>query len=153
MQSEGFILDYMNYIKIILFEQMNNLIMDRILQRILGLIFDNGIWKLRSNKEVYEKKEKIEDSLRKRRASLIFGHIKRMSKERPTKIYFFYYYFDKTPKPQVTWFQEVKKELTEISENIISDGILFRQKIQGFQGFVVHSRANLIKKIKKSDVL
>ncbi|KAI5734809.1 hypothetical protein M8J77_010675 [Diaphorina citri] len=56
----------------------------KIIRRILGPKHENGIWKLRSNKEIYDKIEKIGDSMRKRRVQY-YGHLERMEGSRLTK--------------------------------------------------------------------
>ncbi|KAI5692447.1 hypothetical protein M8J77_000906 [Diaphorina citri] len=106
----------------------------KIVRRILGARFDNGIWKLRSNQEVYQKVEKISTTMRKRRATF-YAHIKRMDDNRLTKKIF--NYFDKRPKTQVTWFAEVKKDLEEIgiSEEDVINRNVFRQKMEKFSVF------------------
>uniref|UniRef100_A0A8D9AQU5 Reverse transcriptase domain-containing protein n=1 Tax=Cacopsylla melanoneura TaxID=428564 RepID=A0A8D9AQU5_9HEMI len=106
----------------------------KIIRRILGPRYENGIWKLRSNKEVYEKTEKIKDVMKKRRVTF-YSHLKRMSEERLTKKIF--NYFDKNPKTPIPWFKEVKTDLSEmgITERDILNRNLVRQKIDQFQGF------------------
>lgn len=100
----------------------------------MGPRFENGIWKLKSNKEIYEKIEKISTTMRKRRISF-YGHLKRMHKNRLSKKIFDY--FDKNPKTKVTWFVEVKKDISEmqISEEEILDRNKFREKIDQFKNF------------------
>lgn len=106
----------------------------KIIRRIIGPRYENGIWKLRSNKEVYEKTDKIEDVMRKRRVSF-YAHLKRMDENRLTRSIF--NYFDKNPKTKSTWFKEVKKDLIEmnIEEKDISNRDQMRHKIQMFPGF------------------
>jgi hypothetical protein len=53
----------------------------KIVRRILGPKHENGIWKLRPNKEVYEKIERIGDTMGKRRVKF-YGHLKRMNEGR-----------------------------------------------------------------------
>ncbi|KAI5720012.1 hypothetical protein M8J77_000651 [Diaphorina citri] len=106
----------------------------KIIRRILGPRFDNGVWKLRSNEEVYQKSERLTTTMKKRRVTF-YAHIKRMDDSRLTKRIF--NYFDKRPKTQVPWFKEVKKDLEEIGiveEDIFNRNVL-RNKVDSFAGF------------------
>ncbi|KAL1460740.1 hypothetical protein WDU94_012692 [Cyamophila willieti] len=106
----------------------------KIIRKILGPKQVNGIWKLRSNEEVYEKTERIGDTIRKRRVQL-YGHLKRMKETRFTKQLF--NYFDKNPKTRLTWFIETKKDLAEmeIPETEISERDKFRERVKTFKGY------------------
>ncbi|KAI5752798.1 hypothetical protein M8J77_020483 [Diaphorina citri] len=106
----------------------------KIMRRILGPKHENEIWKLRSNKEIYDKIEKIGDSMRKRRVQY-YGHLERMEGSRLTKKLFDY--FDKTPKTKLTWFCETKKDLREmdIPLQVTSDRKQFREKVKKFSKF------------------
>uniref|UniRef100_A0A8D8XXG7 Uncharacterized protein n=1 Tax=Cacopsylla melanoneura TaxID=428564 RepID=A0A8D8XXG7_9HEMI len=106
----------------------------KIVRRILRPRYDKGIWKLRSNKEVYAKIEKISHTMRKRRISF-YAHLKRMNDTRLTKRKFDF--FDKNPRTNLTWFKEVKADLKEmkIEEEIIRNRNILRQTLQEFPGF------------------
>uniref|UniRef100_A0A8D8RIQ9 Craniofacial development protein 2 n=2 Tax=Cacopsylla melanoneura TaxID=428564 RepID=A0A8D8RIQ9_9HEMI len=106
----------------------------KIVRRILGPKQENGIWKLKSNKEVYEKTEKIGDTMRKRRVQF-YGHLERMDENRLTKQLFDY--FDKNPNTKLTWFNETKKDLSEmeIPRDLINERKQFREKIKEFKGY------------------
>jgi hypothetical protein len=106
----------------------------KIVRRILGSRQENGIFKLRSNKEVYEKVEKVRDTMRKRRVTF-YAHIKRMNENRLTKKIF--NFFDRNPKTPLNWFKEVKADLLEIniSNSDIQNRNIFRRKVQEFKGF------------------
>lgn len=83
----------------------------KIIRKILGPKYEDGKWKLRSNKEIYKKTEKITDTIRRRRVTF-YGHIKRMDEGRLTKRIF--NYFDRNPKTQMTWIKEVRKDMEEM---------------------------------------
>ncbi|KAL1451182.1 hypothetical protein WDU94_003467 [Cyamophila willieti] len=106
----------------------------KIIRRILGPRQENGMWKLRSNKEVYENTEKIGDTMRKRRVQF-YGHLERMNENRLSKQLFDY--FDKNPNTKLTWFNETKKDLNEmeIPREIINERNQFKEKIKEFQGY------------------
>ncbi|KAI5714466.1 hypothetical protein M8J77_000221 [Diaphorina citri] len=111
----------------------------KIIRRVLGPRYENGIWKLRSNKEVYEKVEKIGDTMRKRRVSF-YAHLKRMRDDRLTKRIF--KFFDNNPRTQVTWFKEVKSDIVKmgIGEEDLRNRELLRAKIKQFKGFEAERR-------------
>jgi len=106
----------------------------KIIRKILGPKYEDEKWKLRSNKEVYSKIEKITDTMRKRRVTF-YGHIKRMNEDRLTKRLF--NYFDRNPKTQMIWIREVRKDMAEmkIDGEEVERRKEFREKIRGFKGF------------------
>ena len=94
----------------------------------------DGERRLKSNKEVYEKIEKITDTMKKRRVTF-YGHLKRLNLERETKRIFDF--FDSNPKTKLTWFIEVKKDLEEmkIEEEDVENRNEFRRRVKQFEGF------------------
>lgn len=106
----------------------------KIVRKILGPKYENGKWKLRSNKEIYERIERILDTMRKRRVAF-YGYLRGLEEKRLTKRIF--NFFDKNPKTSMTWIKEVKADVREmeITEEERVKGEKFRAKVKHFKGF------------------
>ena len=101
----------------------------RILRKILGPKIDsNAEYRLRPNKELYFKIEKLTDVMQKRRLQF-YGHIYQMDENRLTKQIFNLLYSYKS-KP--TWFNEIEKDMknTGIKIDTIHNRTLFREITQ-----------------------
>jgi len=106
----------------------------RFIRKILGPKNNQeGEYRLRSNKELYLKVEKITDVMRKRRLQF-YGHIYRMDDNRLTKQIFT---LINSYKVKPIWFREVDKDMGEVGFDVgnLRDRTLFRETIQnaGFQ--------------------
>lgn len=127
--------------------------MKKIIRKILGPKYEDGKWKLRSNRDIYTKTEKITDTMRRRRVTF-YGHIKRKNEGRLMKRIFNYFY--RSPKTQITWIKEVQKDMEEmeINEEDVKRREEFRKKIKGFGCFQEKEKRRLEqngqKKEKKS---
>ncbi|XP_025830255.1 uncharacterized protein LOC112905593 [Agrilus planipennis] len=106
----------------------------KVIRKILGPNYEDGKWKLKSNRELYEKTERITDTMRKRRITF-YGHLSRMNDDRLTKQLFDY--FDKNPKTHMPWFKGVKSDLEEmgITRMDVDNREVFRSKVKNFVGF------------------
>lgn len=80
----------------------------RIIRKILGPKFKDGIYKLRSNLEVYSHNERISSVIRKRRI-LFYAHITRLPTSRLSNRLLLYFESLKTLPP---WLIEVNKDLS-----------------------------------------
>lgn len=101
----------------------------RILRKILGpKSYNNTDYKLRSNRELYLKVEKLTDVMRKRRLQF-YGHIYRMDSNRLTKKIF---HLLNSYKSKPTWFNEIDKDMKNvgIKKDTINNRTLFREATQ-----------------------
>lgn len=91
----------------------------KILRKILGPKFHNNKLIHVRNETLYQRTEKLSDTMRKRRIDF-YGHILRMNPNRLTKKIFDYFHKKKT-KPN--WFKETERDLKEleITENMLTD--------------------------------
>lgn len=101
----------------------------RILRKILGAKQNNNAeYRLRPNRELYLKIEKLTDVMRKRRLQF-FGHIYRMDDNRLTKRIF---NLLNSYKSKPTWFIEIEKDMKNvgIKTDTIKNRTLFREAVQ-----------------------
>jgi len=120
----------------------------KVLRKILGPVFSNGIRKLRPNSELYTHTEKITDTFRKRRIAFL-GHVSRMPQTRLTNRIFCFLQALKLPIP---WFVETNKDLQElrITPLDITERVPLRRKLrQGFQDRPITRRGAVFSEERK----